>query len=114
MFGVAKLTAEIPHLEARITFLPTSAGGRHGPVYSGYRPQFFYDGRDWDAVQNYPDVIRVNPGDSVLATITFLSPESHRGRIRKGMRFDVREGSRVVAHGCVTLILDDNLAAKDA
>lgn len=54
-------------IEVEITFLPTEAGGRKGPAFSGYRPQFYYDGHDWDAHQIYPDVEQASPGDTVRA-----------------------------------------------
>jgi len=40
------------HFEAVITFLRTEEGGRASPVFTGYRPQFFYGGEDWDAVNS--------------------------------------------------------------
>ena len=39
-------------IEAEITFLTSEEGGKKLPVFSGYRPQFYYDGHDWDAVQS--------------------------------------------------------------
>jgi hypothetical protein len=73
---------------------------------TGYRPQFSYDGRDWDAIQMYPDRECVYPGETVIAYIAFLSPEDHKGKLFPGKEFQVREGSRVVATGCVTKILE--------
>jgi translation elongation factor EF-Tu-like GTPase len=73
--------------EAQITFLPTSAGGRVGPAFSGYRPQFFYDGNDWCAIQSFPDVKEANPGDTVRAYLAFLRPEMHLGKIVPGKSF---------------------------
>ena len=37
-------------VEAHITFLRTEEGGREKPVRTGYRPQFFYQGEDHDAI----------------------------------------------------------------
>jgi translation elongation factor EF-Tu-like GTPase len=94
-----------PDLEAEITFVTTAEGGRKGPAYSGYRPQFFYDGHDWDALQEYPNVEQVLPGDRVTARLWLISPDAHRGRVAVGMRFDLREGQRVVARGVVTRLV---------
>ena len=52
-------------IEVTLTLLPTEHGGRSGPAFSGYRPQFYYSGHDWDAVHEYPDTGSVNPGDTV-------------------------------------------------
>jgi translation elongation factor EF-Tu-like GTPase len=93
-------------IEAEVTFIPTSAGGRKGPAFSGYRPQFFYDGHDWDAVQFYPEVEQANPGDTVTVYFSFLSPQMHVGKVVPGKVFLIREGSKVVAYGRVTKVLD--------
>jgi translation elongation factor EF-Tu-like GTPase len=94
-----------PDIEAEITFVPTEQGGRKTPAFSGYRPQFFYDGYDWDADQEYPDVESVSPGQTVRALLRFLSLERQVGRVHPGLEFLVREGARVVARGRVTKIL---------
>ena len=88
-----------------ITFMPTEHGGRKGPAFSNYRPQFYYDGGDWDAVHEYPDVERVEPGQTVRALLCFLSPEAHVGKLKPGTPFLIREGQKVVGYGAVTKIL---------
>src|SRR5882672_78406 len=93
-------------VEAEVTFLPTAHGGRQGPVFRDYRPQFYYAGHDWDAAHEYPDVPQVNPGDTVRVYLAFLSPAAHVGKLRPGMAFLIREGSKVVAYGSVTRLLD--------
>jgi len=102
-----------PDIEAEITFVPTEQGGRRGPAFSGYRPQFYYEGTDWDAVQEYPDVEKVLPGQTVRALLSFMRPQLHVGRVTEGMEFLVREGQRTVARGRVTKILGLAERAKD-
>lgn len=92
-------------IEAEIYFLTTQEGGRSKPAFDGYRPQFYYDGHDWDAHQSYPDVKQVNPGDTVRTYLAFLSPDEHFGNVYVDMEFLIREGSRTVAKGIVTKIL---------
>ena len=99
------LGSGLPDIEAEISFLSAEEGGRKNCVYSGYRGQFFYEGHDWDADQQYPEVDEVLPGQLVRATIRFLSPENHLGRVVPGMPFEIREGSRTVGRGVVTKIL---------
>lgn len=99
-------------IECEVTYIPTEAGGRKKPAFSGYRPQFYYDGHDWDAIQNYPDVEQVNPGDTVRVIFTFLSPDQHFGKIEPGTLFLIREGTRTVGYGKVTKILDLEKSAK--
>lgn len=96
-----------PHdIEVELHFLAAERGGRNAPAFTGYRPQFFYNGADWDAVHTYPGVSIVNPGDTVRAYLGFLSPNEHLGHISVGMPFLIREGSRIIAYGKVTRIVD--------
>lgn len=90
------------HAQAVITFLTTDNGGRIGPVRSGYRGQFFYDGKDWDAVQRYEGIEWVYPGQTVKTHLWFLSPEAHYANLYVGKSFEIREGGKVVAHGHIT------------
>lgn len=96
---------EFHDIEAEITFVRTEDGGRRGPARSGYRPQCYYDGLDWDAVQDYGSVEWVFPGQTVTAYLAFLSPECHVGKLYPGKEFLVREGRRTMAHGVVTKLL---------
>jgi translation elongation factor EF-Tu-like GTPase len=98
---------ELPKdVEAQITFLPTNLGGRKGYCVSGYSPQFHYDGHDWVAIHTYPDVERVNPGDTVKAYLAFLRPDLLAGKLIEGSAFEIHEGNRVVAYGRVTRVLE--------
>lgn len=95
-----------PDIEAEIRFLTAEEGGRHTPAKSGYRPQFYYNGHDWDAHQEYPDAGWVHPGETARMLLWFLCPDAHFGRVQVGMEFEVREGARVVGRGRVTKILN--------
>src|SRR5262245_11497935 len=99
-------------IEVELRFLTTAEGGRKGPAFSGYRPQFYYDGHDWDAVHEYPDVEQVNPGDTVRAFLAFLSPTEHLRKLMPGKSFQCREGQRVIAEGQVLRILDLEESAR--
>lgn len=101
-----------PDLEVQITFLKTEEGGRRTPARNGYRPQFYYDGTDWDAVHTYPDKELVYPGETVRAYLSFLTPENHIGKLYPGMTFQCREGQRVIANGVVLKILELESPAK--
>ena len=95
-----------PDVEAEITFLRTEEGGRQGYVSTGYRPQFYYEGEDHVAVQEFTDKEKVYPGDTVTAHLHFLHPELLFNRVRVGDSFKILEGKRVVAHGKITRILN--------
>ncbi len=92
-------------IEVVMAFLRTEDGGKTRLAFSGYRPQFHYQGEDWDAQHTYVDVKQVNPGDAVTAQLKFLSPQFHAGKIAVGTEFEIREGKRTVATGRVTKIL---------
>lgn len=102
-----------PDIEVVLTFLPTKLGGRTSPAFDAYRPQFHYDGNDYDASHMYPEVEAVEPGQTTRAFLTFVSPERLIGKIERNASFLIREGSRVVAYGCVrrTLLLDASSSA---
>jgi translation elongation factor EF-Tu-like GTPase len=99
------MSAHNPDVEAQIAFLRTEEGGRQSYVLSGYRPQFFYDGEDHVAIQEFVDKEKVYPGETVTVRLHFLHPEVLYKRIRVGESFQIREGARVVAHGKITRIL---------
>jgi elongation factor Tu len=100
-------------IEAEIYYLTPEEGGRSSPAFTGYRPQFYYDGRDWGASHIYPDVEVANPGETVRAYLGFLSPEEHLGKIKVGMEFEIREGARIVGKGVVTKIMElENSAGR--
>ena len=108
----------MPHdIEAELTFLRTEDGGRQSVLIQGvasYRPQFHYHGQDWDCVVEIAEGAAVAPGDSTIAVLSFLSPQSHLGRLRVGSPFLLREGTRIVAYGAVSRILNLERSAQRA
>jgi hypothetical protein len=60
------------------------------------------------------DVEPVYPGQTVLAQLSFLSPQYHVGKLYPGKEFLLREGQRVIGRGRVTKILDLEKSAKEA
>ena len=103
-----------PDIEAEIYFLTFEEGGRKTPAFSGYRPQFFYDGNHWDAQHNYTEVSQVYPGQTVKTELIFASPQHQIGKLYPGKEFLICEGQQVVARGKVTKILNLESSAKDA
>jgi translation elongation factor EF-Tu-like GTPase len=93
-------------IEVQIEFLRSEHGGRKTAAFSGYRPQFFYNGQDWDAVHNYIGTETAEPGQRVKANLAFMSPQAHEGNIYPSMPFLVREGNRVIGFGSVTKIIE--------
>ena len=108
------MPAAFRDIEVEMTFLRADEGGRSTPCYSGYRPQFYYDGRDSDAQHTYIDTEMVNPGQTVRAYLSFFRPDYHFGKVKENMEFLIREGSRTVAKGKVLKILDLEKSAAEA
>lgn len=100
-----------PDVEIECTFLSTEEGGRNGPARVGYRPQFYYNGHDWDAAYAFTTEEWIPPGETFKALVCFLSPEAHQGRLYPGKEFELREGRHVVARGRVIRLL--GLAVKE-
>ncbi len=93
-------------IEVEIEFLRHEYGGRKTSAFSGYRPQFFYNGNDWDAVHEYIGTETVEPGDRVKAYLAFMSPQEHDGNIYPSMPFLVREGNRMIGFGTVLKVIN--------
>ena len=100
-------------IEAEIYFLTPEEGGRSGPAFDNYRPQFYYNGKDWDASHVYPDVEQALPGETVRAYIAFLSPKEHFGNVHIGMKFLIREGARTVGRGIIKEIIELERSVKN-
>lgn len=59
------------------------------------------DLQPWDASQQFIGCESVDPGNGVLVKLKFMSPMEHRERIFIGMKFNIREGLRIVGVGVV-------------
>lgn len=98
----------VAHIIVELSLLSTDHGGRKSPVSSGYRPQFYYDGQDWDASHEY-SIESLHPGQSTNANLTFFEPKNHIGRLYPSQAFLIREGNRVVGYGRVLEVCDVSL-----
>jgi translation elongation factor EF-Tu-like GTPase len=94
-----------PEIEAEIYYLTTEEGGRKSYVGNGYRGQFYYNGRDWDAPQEFINKERCELGDTVRVFLRTCSPENHIGKFYVGQQFEIREGAKTVGRGTILKIL---------
>ncbi|MFT4623759.1 MAG: hypothetical protein ACI8PZ_002415 [Myxococcota bacterium] len=102
-----------PDFEAEVTLLPTRAGGRSKPAFSGYRPHLAVLPEVLTSGQQaYVGVQEVPPGGSALARITLLSPESCPRSLWVGKRLRMHEGGRLVGHAVVRRVLNPMLDAS--
>jgi hypothetical protein len=97
------------HFRVELTLLPESHGGRHSGVASGYRPQLYLLGDDWDAIHDYGSIENLAPGQPTIAELTFPNPKNHIGRLFAGLPFLLREGNRTIGYGRILQILNSEL-----
>ncbi len=96
-----------PDVEAEFTMLATSAGGRQGPAFSGYRPAHkVRDDYLTSGEHQYLDSEQVFPGQTARCTISFLTPEVYPQCLWVGRVLDVQEGRHLVGHARITRILN--------
>jgi len=99
--------SRLPDVEAEITLLSAEEGGRHSPVFSGYRPAHkVRENYLTTGVHTYSNVEHVLPGQMVRGTITFIAPEAYPHCLWEGREIDVQEGGRVVGRARITKILN--------
>jgi elongation factor Tu len=110
--------APAQRFRARVYLLTGDEGGRHTPVATGYRPQFYLrtadvvgridfgpavtertEGHEGEAKIGSADLVL--PGDTVEATVELGRPVA----LDVGLGFAIREGSRTVGAGTVLAVL---------
>lgn len=99
-----------PHtkFESQIYFLKKEEGGRHTPIFPGYRPQFYVRTTDVTGkIESFrtdddSPTKMVVPGDRVKMVVELIQPIA----IEKGMRFAIREGGCTVGAGFVSAIIE--------
>jgi elongation factor Tu len=101
---LAKGGSITPHTEfkAEIYLLKKEEGGRHTPIFSGYRPQVFIRTTDVTGDLTLPEGMEmVMPGDNANVVIKLIKPVA----MEKGFRFAIREGGLTVGAGAITEII---------
>jgi len=93
-----------PHTEfkAEVLLLKKEEGGRHTPIFSGYRPQVFIRTTDVTGDLTLPEGTEmVMPGDNTNVVIKLIKPVA----MQPGQRFAIREGGLTVGAGAITEII---------
>ena len=94
-----------PHkkFKCEVYVLTKEEGGRHTPIFKGYRPQFYFRTTDvTGAVELDPSVEMIMPGDNTRFTVELITPIA----MEKGLRFAIREGGRTIGAGTVSDIIE--------
>jgi elongation factor Tu len=83
--------------------LTKEEGGRHTPIFSNYRPQFYFRTTDVTGSLTLPKGVEmVMPGDNVTIEAHLISPIA----MEEGLRFAIREGGRTIGAGVVAKIIE--------
>ncbi len=101
---IAKPGSITPHTEfkAEVLLLKKEEGGRHTPIFSGYRPQVFIRTTDVTGDVTLPEGTEmVMPGDNVNVVIKLIKPVA----MQPGQRFAIREGGLTVGAGAITEVI---------
>ena len=94
-----------PHkkFQAEVYILSKDEGGRHTPIFKGYRPQFYFRTTDVTGSITLKDGVEmIMPGDNTSFLVELINPIA----MEKGLKFAIREGGRTIGAGTVAEILD--------
>ena len=94
-----------PHtkFDAQVYILSKEEGGRHTPIFTGYRPQFYLRTTDVTGSIGLPEGTEmVMPGDNIAFKVELIQPVA----VEEGLRFAIREGGRTVGAGVVSKIIE--------
>jgi elongation factor Tu len=88
---------------SEVYVLSKGEGGRHTPIFGGYKPQFFFRTTDVTGEVALPAGIdMVMPGDSARFDVSLEKPIA----LDVGSRFAIREGGKTVGSGVITEVLE--------
>jgi hypothetical protein len=96
---------------AELHYLTTEQGGRQTPASSGYRPQVKFDFADMQTSgqQTFIGKEIVYPGETVDAKIKIISFDYFAHTLTKNLKFEFREGPRIIGYGIIKHIINDKL-----
>jgi elongation factor Tu len=101
---LAKPGSITPHTQfkAEVLLLKKEEGGRHTPIFAGYRPQVFIRTTDVTGdIKLAEGTEMVMPGDNANVEVTLIKPVA----MEAGQRFAIREGGLTVGAGAITEII---------
>ena len=93
-----------PHTDfvTKVYILTKEEGGRHTPIFSNYKPQFYFRTTDVTGSVKLGDGTKmIMPGDSVEIDVELMFPVA----MQEGLRFAIREGGKTVGSGVVSKVV---------
>ena len=94
-----------PHkkFNCEVYILSKDEGGRHTPIFKGYRPQFYFRTTDVTGDITLADGVEmVMPGDNTSFAVELITPIA----MEIGLKFAIREGGRTIGAGTVADIIE--------
>ena len=101
---LAKPGSITPHtkFEAEAYILGKDEGGRHSPMFTGYKPQFFIRTTDVTGEVKLPEGVEmIMPGYNAKMSVELIQPIA----MAEGQNFAIREGGLTVGAGVITKII---------
>ncbi|MCL4405139.1 MAG: elongation factor Tu [Patescibacteria group bacterium] len=100
---IAKPGTVTPHtdFDAEVYVLSKEEGGRHTPIFTGYKPQFYIRTTDVTGeIALAQGTEMIMPGDTTKFSVKLVAPVA----LEEKQRFAIREGGHTVGAGVVTKI----------
>ena len=101
---LAKPGSVKPHqkFSAEIYVLGKDEGGRHTPIFTGYKPQFYFRTTDVTGELKLPEGVEmIMPGDNAKIEVELITPSPWT----RVSRFAIREGGQTVGAGSIIEVL---------
>jgi len=101
---LAKPGSITPHtkFDAEAYILGKDEGGRHTPMFTGYKPQFFIRTTDVTGEVKLPEGVEmIMPGDNAKMSVELIQPIA----MADGQKFAIREGGLTVGAGVITKVI---------
>jgi elongation factor Tu len=92
---------------ASLTLLAADNGGRTNPIFSGYRPQFFFDDQDFECRSfEVEQESGIYPGQTAQVRIILsdYAASKLKDKVGPGRMFELHEGKKTVAVGTVIAV----------
>lgn len=102
---LAKTGTAKPHkkFKAQVYILSKDEGGRHTPIFNGYKPQFYLRTTDVTGELKLAEGVEmIMPGDNANIDVELIAPIA----MDAGLRFAIREGGQTVGAGSITEVIE--------
>ncbi|HOU84855.1 MAG TPA: hypothetical protein PK158_08450 [Spirochaetota bacterium] len=99
------------HIEVELYICPNQIEGSFfgrleaAPMNGNFRPQFYYEGDDWDCIVFSEEIEQINVGEYSNVFVAFLSPDRHKIKLKDNQVFLLKNGQGVIGYGKIIQII---------